>query len=316
MIKKSMKLKQDDKMYSDNNSIRNSTERIQYNLLRAIDDKNNSNVDNEHTSNSNSSRWNLRHNLSTIFVKQLPFQLTKCQRRAIDEIDCAMESSSKMERLLQGDVGSGKTVVALSALLNAVGNGKIGVLLVPTEILAKQHYQFINENLQAINKLLPENSGTANRNDDNSCGRSDASVNSIVDKDFEARLANRGDRQREGYPKVEINKSGDFCHRLPLTVELLTAAVKGKSRDQLLSRIEAGQVGIIVGTHALLSENVLEAIRSSIGLAVIDEEQRFGVDQRSLLSSLCHTLYMTATPIPRSLMHVSYVVLYIVYSYG
>ncbi|HXY99064.1 MAG TPA: DEAD/DEAH box helicase, partial [Stellaceae bacterium] len=165
----------------------------------------------------------------------LPFSLTHSQRQALAEIAGDMASPARMLRLLQGDVGSGKTVVALLAMLDAVEAGAQAALLAPTEILARQHHANL---------------------------------------------------EREAAPTgVEIG--------------LLTGREKGRARAQLLAGLAAGRVPIIVGTHALLQPDV--AFRD-LALAVIDEQHRFGVEQRLLLAAkgaAADTLLMSATPIPR-----------------
>ncbi len=160
----------------------------------------------------------------------LPFELTVDQERVVAEIDADLERSVPMERLLQGDVGSGKTVVALYALLRSVESGKLAALMAPTETLAEQHFLTI-----------------------------------------------------EGY-----------CRELGVPVALLTGSV-GK-RDRKL----AAGASILVGTHALIQEGVDLA---GLGVAVVDEQHRFGVEQRAALSAggTPHVLHMTATPIPRTL---------------
>jgi ATP-dependent DNA helicase RecG len=172
----------------------------------------------------------------------LPFSLTAAQRQALAEIAGDMASPTRMLRLLQGDVGSGKTVVALLAMLDAVEAGAQAALMAPTEILARQHFATLGR--------LAAASG------------------------------------------VEI--------------ALLTGREKGRTRDALLERLAAGSIGIAVGTHALFQEDV---VFRDLALAVIDEQHRFGVEQRIALSgkgSGVDILVMTATPIPRSLMLTSY----------
>lgn len=171
------------------------------------------------------------------FVGGLPFLLTAAQRRVFDEIRGDMESPEPMNRLLQGDVGSGKTVVAAMALVKAVESGHQGAIMAPTEILAEQH--FLN-----LNSLL------------SSAG---------------ARVA------------------------------LLTSGLSRKQKDLVLSALPAGEVDIVVGTHALIQEGV---DFRSLGLVVVDEQHRFGVRQRAVLAAKGgqpDVLVMTATPIPRTL---------------
>ncbi len=168
----------------------------------------------------------------------LPFPLTGAQKRVIKEMRSDMISGRQMNRLLQGDVGSGKTMVALLISLIAVDNGYQACIMAPTEVLAQQHFK-------GIYKLL----------------------------------ANTG-----------------------VTVGLLTGSTKTKERRNTLAQLKEGSLKIIVGTHALIEENVEF---NSLGLAVIDEQHRFGVEQRSRLWNksevLPHILVMTATPIPRTL---------------
>lgn len=173
------------------------------------------------------------------YFNHLPFPLTNAQKRVMHEIRADLVSGLQMNRLLQGDVGSGKTLVALMAMLLAIDNGYQACLMAPTEILAEQHLQTL-----------------------------------------------RG-----------------FLGNLPVRVELLTGIVKGKRRKEVLDALLSGQVNILVGTHAVLEDNVQF---HRLGMAVIDEQHRFGVLQRKALNSKAgaeapHTLVMTATPIPRTL---------------
>ncbi|MGW6189706.1 ATP-dependent DNA helicase RecG [Bacillus cereus] len=171
------------------------------------------------------------------FTDALPFPLTGAQRRVVDEIMKDMTSPYRMNRLLQGDVGSGKTVVAAIALYAAKLAHYQGALMVPTEILAEQHYQSLAET---------------------------------------------------------------FSH-FGMKVELLTSSVKGARRREILSRLEQGEVDILVGTHALIQD---EVIFHRLGLVITDEQHRFGVAQRRVLREKGESpdvLFMTATPIPRTL---------------
>jgi len=168
----------------------------------------------------------------------LPFPLTGAQKRVIKEIRSDMKSGKQMNRLLQGDVGSGKTLVALMCSLIAIDNGCQACIMAPTEILAEQHLETI-----------------------------------------------RG-----------------FLKDMPIKVELLTGSVKGKKRDAILQSLINGEINILVGTHAVIEDNV---VFSKLGLVVIDEQHRFGVEQRAKLWQKNeippHVLVMTATPIPRTL---------------
>jgi ATP-dependent DNA helicase RecG len=174
---------------------------------------------------------------------RLPYQLTGAQRRVIDEIRGDMAQSAPMLRLLQGDVGSGKTLVALLAMLTAVESGAQAALLAPTEILARQHYATLLGELDSIG----------------------------------------------------------------VRVAILTGREKGRARDSVLMGLADGSIDILVGTHAIFQEKVTYM---KLGLAVIDEQHRFGVSQRLLLASKAahppHLLVMTATPIPRTLTLTQY----------
>ena len=175
-------------------------------------------------------------------IQALPFKLTKAQTRVLEEIDKDMESSKPMNRLLQGDVGSGKTAVALIAAYKAVKCGYQVAVMAPTAILASQHIESFKEILEPF---------------------------------------------------------GIKC-------ELLISAVSKKKKEELLARLEQGEIDILIGTHAVLEENV---IFNNLGLVVTDEQHRFGVRQRSTLNSKGENpdvLVMTATPIPRTLALILY----------
>ena len=175
---------------------------------------------------------------NTFYNEQLPFALTNAQKRVIKEIRRDTASGAQLNRLVQGDVGSGKTVVALMAMLLAIDNGFQACLMAPTEILAQQHYQ-------SISKLLGDGS---------------------------------------------------------VTVQLLTGSVSKKDRRIIHNQLEDGSLHILVGTHALIEDTVRFR---NLGLVVIDEQHRFGVEQRARLwrknQIPPHMLVMTATPIPRTL---------------
>ena len=172
------------------------------------------------------------------YAHNLPFELTGAQKRVMHEIRADMCSGRQMNRLLQGDVGSGKTLVALMTMLIALDNGYQACLMAPTEILAEQHLQTIR----------------------------------------------------------------DFLKGMSIRVELLTGIVKGKKRENILHDLATGDIQILVGTHAILEDPV---VFSRLGIAVIDEQHRFGVAQRARLWAKSenppHVLVMTATPIPRTL---------------
>jgi ATP-dependent DNA helicase RecG len=171
-------------------------------------------------------------------IEALPYSLTRAQAGALEEILRDMASGERMLRLLQGDVGSGKTVVALLALATAVESGAQGALMVPTEILARQHHATLSK----------------------------------------------------------------LCDAAGIRIALLTGREKGKTREEILSRIASGETQIVAGTHALFQDDV---VFKDLGLAVIDEQHRFGVHQRLALQAKAggatDLLVMTATPIPRTL---------------
>ena len=175
---------------------------------------------------------------NTFYSQNLPFELTGAQKRVIKEIRKDMGCGRQMNRLRQGDVGSGKTLVALMSMLIALDNGFQACMMAPTEILASQHYE-------TVTRML--------------CG-------------------------------------------MDVRVELLTGSVKGKRRTEILNGVLTGQVHILIGTHAVLEDTVSFA---RLGMAVIDEQHRFGVAQRAKLwqknTTPPHVLVMTATPIPRTL---------------
>lgn len=178
----------------------------------------------------------------SFLLNHLPFELTEAQKRVISEIQTDLASADKMIRLLQGDVGSGKTIVALSALLKAVDSGYQGVFMAPTDILARQH-------LEALSRLT---------------------------------------------------------QGMDIRFGLLTGREKGKKRDALLTALSTGGIDILVGTHAVFVEDV---VYQNLGLAVIDEQHKFGVHQRLLLTQKqkgTNLLVMTATPIPRTLALTAY----------
>jgi ATP-dependent DNA helicase RecG len=201
--------------------------------------------------NSRSIRHVVDGELLARFVAALPFPLTGAQRRVIEEISHDLAGAHPMHRLLQGDVGSGKTVVAVAAMLVAVQGKHQGALMAPTEVLAEQHYAGITKMVEGLQVPDPDNLF--------------------------------GDR--------------------PLRVELLTSRVTGEKRREVLADLASGAIDVVIGTHALIQEGVNFA---SLGVVVIDEQHRFGVEQRAALSakgddsSTPDVLVMTATPIPRT----------------
>ena len=178
------------------------------------------------------------HYFNTFFKDHIPFELTNAQKRVLREIRIDVGSGRQMNRLLQGDVGSGKTLVALMAMLMAIDNGFQACIMAPTEILANQHFISLKE----------------------------------------------------------------FLGDMGVQVDLLTGSTRPKDRVILHERLRSGESDILIGTHALI-EDVVQF--SNLGLVVIDEQHRFGVEQRSKLwkksALLPHILVMTATPIPRTL---------------
>ncbi|MDQ1439076.1 MAG: ATP-dependent helicase RecG [Acidimicrobiaceae bacterium] len=195
----------------------------------------------------------IQHNvdgeLAQRFRQRLPFPLTGAQRRAIDQIESDLAGVHPMHRLLQGDVGAGKTVVAVSALLVSVQGGHQGALMAPTEVLAEQHFLGVRSLLADL--TVPDETGSL----------------------FEER---------------------------PVRVDLLTNRTTAKERTRLLAGLDDGSVDILIGTHALLTEGVAF---KDLGVVVIDEQHRFGVEQRAALRGKGNdpdVLVMTATPIPRT----------------
>ena len=175
---------------------------------------------------------------NTFYKNHLPFELTNAQKRVVKEIRNDMGTNAQMNRLLQGDVGSGKTIVAFMSILLALDNGFQACLMAPTEILANQHYKGLSE----------------------------------------------------------------LAEKMNVTIKILTGSVKTAERKIIHEMLEDGSLDILIGTHALLEDKVQF---KNLGLAVIDEQHRFGVEQRSKLwkknTIPPHVLVMTATPIPRTL---------------
>ena len=182
------------------------------------------------------------HELLEQFLGKLPFELTDAQERVLGEIKRDMEDPGGLNRLLQGDVGSGKTVVGLAAIMMAVDNGFQAALMVPTEILAEQHF----------------------------------------------------------------SRASRYLESMPLRIELLIGSMSRREKERIHKGLEDGSVDLVVGTQALIQEGISF---DQLGLAVIDEQHRFGVRQRAKLGRgdlLPHFLVMTATPIPRSLAQIVY----------
>jgi ATP-dependent DNA helicase RecG len=207
----------------------------------------------------------LSGDLADRFVIALPFEPTSAQCRTMDEIAKDMAAGKPMNRLLQGDVGSGKTVVALYACLIALQSGHQAAIMAPTEVLSGQHFRKVAELLAPIGAR---------------------------------RLAQRS---RESDPaQVDLFAAGEGPGEGP-TYGLLTASVTGKERDGVLEAAASGELDLLVGTHALVQEGV--SFRD-LSLAVVDEQHRFGLHQRIALKekgAAPDILIMTATPIPRTL---------------
>ena len=175
-------------------------------------------------------------------INTLPFNLTKAQLKVLQEIDENMESEKSMNRLLQGDVGSGKTIVAMISAYKAVKSGYQSAILAPTAILATQH----------------------------------------------------------------LNNFKKILDKFDIKCELLISGISKKKKEEILERLQKGEIDIIIGTHAILEENV---IFKNLGLVVTDEQHRFGVKQRTKIAEKGQNpdvLVMSATPIPRTLALILY----------
>ena len=203
--------------------------------------------------------------LADQLLQVLPYELTEGQQKVGAEIAADLSSESPMNRLLQGDVGSGKTVVALRAMLQVVDAGGQSAMLAPTEVLAEQHLRSVLDILGDM--AAPEDSDA----DDSAAGSA------------------------EGAPAG----SGEEPRRV--RVRLLTASMGTRAKRKVLQELADGTAQIVIGTHALLSD---EVSFHDLGLVVVDEQHRFGVEQRDSLrgtdGALPHRLVMTATPIPRT----------------
>ncbi|NLK43434.1 MAG: ATP-dependent DNA helicase RecG [Tissierellia bacterium] len=196
---------------------------------------------NKNTSNKRGIKYKKIEEVNN-FIENLPFKLTNAQMKVINEIEMDMENDIQMNRLVQGDVGSGKTVVAVIAIFKAVKSGYQAVMMAPTEILATQHFE-------SLKKFY---------------------------KDYD------------------------------IEVELLIGSISQKKKEDILSRLRDGSIDVLVGTHAIIQENVEF---NKLGLAITDEQHRFGVKQRAVLSQKGDNpdiIVMTATPIPRTLALILY----------
>lgn len=211
------------------------------------------------------------------FVASLPFTLTDGQQRVIDDISSDMARDYPMQRLLQGEVGSGKTVVAVAAMMQAVGSGKQAVLVAPTQVLAEQHYESICGMVDRMRDAAQ--SGESNEK---------TTHNGTVDKGGQVD-AGDGTASQDGGQPADI------------PVLLLTGGMRLAVRRRVLAQAASGKPCIVVATHAAFSKTFQAP---NLALAVIDEQHRFGVEQRESLnakgSTAPHLLVMTATPIPRT----------------
>ncbi len=220
------------------------------------------------------------------FLAQLPFTLTGAQQKALIEIFADMQRDMPMARLLQGDVGSGKTAVAAAVLVQAIANGLQGALMAPTEILAEQHYRGLRNLLSKVR--VPRDKQQAAKAKDPG-----GNWQATLDEADVARLTEI--KQLLGMtPEEDMGGEG-------VRVALLTGSLGKKERRRVLEGIAQGEVDLVVGTHALITESVQY---HALGLICVDEQHRFGVEQRERLKQKGfnpHMLMMTATPIPRSL---------------
>lgn len=216
------------------------------------------------------------------FLDKLPFDLTGAQVRALEEIFKDMGRPVPMARLLQGDVGSGKTAVAAAASLQAIANGFQAAIMAPTEILAEQHYKGLRALLGKVR--VP-------RHEEHNSAADDAA--STMPAEERERLAE--------IKRILGMTAEDDLDGAGVRVALLTGSLGAKERRRVLEGIANGEVDLVVGTHALITESVRY---QSLGLVVVDEQHRFGVEQRQRLKDKGfnpHMLVMTATPIPRTL---------------
>ena len=212
-------------------------------------------------------------NVHRAFLAKLPFALTNAQTRSLGEIFADIGTPVPMARLLQGDVGSGKTAVAAAAALQAIANGFQAAIMAPTEILAEQHYRGLSALLGDID--IP---------------RAGQSVASTIDSEREQRIS-----------EIQLLLGIDPARPNGVRVALLTGSLGVKERRRVLEGVANGDIDLVVGTHALITDAVQY---HRLGVAVVDEQHRFGVEQRQALKdkgTSPHLLVMTATPIPRTL---------------
>lgn len=251
------------------------------------------------------------------FIASLPFTLTNGQKQVIADISADMAHDYPMQRLLQGEVGSGKTVVAVAAMMQAVGSGGQAVLVAPTQVLAEQHYASISTMVSKLGKSDANSSDNQKNLDDANARRSNKrSAQSSKDGEFDAKTIhnNAVDKGVQLADLLDLAASDDVETGFSgkgndifgtkdgeIPVFLLTGSMRLAERRRVLAAAASGMPCIVVATHAAFSKSFQAP---NLTLAVIDEQHRFGVEQRESLNSkgstAPHLLVMTATPIPRT----------------
>lgn len=251
------------------------------------------------------------------FIASLPFALTNGQQQVIADISADMAHDYPMQRLLQGEVGSGKTVVAVAAMMQAVGSGGQAVLVAPTQVLAEQHYASISTMVSKLGKSDANSSDNQKNLDDANARRSNKrSAQSSKDGEFDAKtihnnavdkgvqLADLLDLAASDDVETGFSGKGNDIFGIKdgeIPVFLLTGSMRLAERRRVLAAAASGMPCIVVATHAAFSKSFQAP---NLTLAVIDEQHRFGVEQRESLNSrgstAPHLLVMTATPIPRT----------------
>lgn len=251
------------------------------------------------------------------FIASLPFTLTNGQQQVIADISADMAHDYPMQRLLQGEVGSGKTVVAVAAMMQAVGSGGQAVLVAPTQVLAEQHYASISTMVSKLGKSDANSSDNQKNLDDANARRSNKrSAQSPKDGEFGTKTIhnNAVDKGAQLADLLDLAASDDVetgfsgkgndifgTKDREIPVFLLTGSMRLAERRRVLAAAASGMPCIVVATHAAFSKSFQAP---NLTLAVIDEQHRFGVEQRESLNSrgstAPHLLVMTATPIPRT----------------
>ena len=251
------------------------------------------------------------------FIASLPFALTNGQQQVIADISADMAHDYPMQRLLQGEVGSGKTVVAVAAMMQAVGSGGQAVLVAPTQVLAEQHYASISTMVSKLGKSDANSSDNQKNLDDANARRSNKrSAQNSKDGEFDAKTIhnNAVDKGVQLADLLDLAASDDVETGFSgkgndifgtkdgeIPVFLLTGSMRLAERRRVLAAAASGMPCIVVATHAAFSKSFQAP---NLTLAVIDEQHRFGVEQRESLNSkgatAPHLLVMTATPIPRT----------------